>query len=272
MVLIVLVVLVIGLGINTLREPAAHIEVGQGDANEELVILELFTSQGCSSCPPAESVLSKIARDSRYMASVIPLAFHVDYWDHLGWQDPFSSTEWTERQASYREAFGGATLYTPQIVIHGQHEMVGSNENGIKGVINDLLKRKATSPLDIDIEQFDVGELSIDVDISIERQDTLSVGAFLLMSAIYENIDVTEVKSGENAGRALSNNFVVRTLDVKPILFGEDQEQTKFQVSLLLDGDWQKENLGIVSWIQDARTMKIYRVDAIRELKNSNEG
>ena len=267
----VLVVLVIGLGLNAQKEPNG-IGPGEGERSEELLILELFTSQGCSSCPPAESVLSKIAGDSRYATSIVPLAFHVDYWDHLGWQDPFSSTEWTERQASYREAFGGATLYTPQIVIHGQHELVGSNENGIKRSINHLLKKQAKSPLDISINQIDLGVNRIKLNVLVTKQDPLVESALLLMSAIYENIEVTKVKSGENAGRTLSNNFVVRTLNMDPIIFGEGEDEAQFQVSLLLESDWQAENLGIVSWIQDARSMKIYRADVLRELDKEEGG
>ena len=104
------------------------------------VVLELFTSQGCSSCPPAEAVLRKLSTDEHHASDIIPLAFHVDYWNDLGWEDPFSSPEWTDRQNEYRAVMGGATLYTPQIIIQGQREIIGSNESSIRKAIRDLKK------------------------------------------------------------------------------------------------------------------------------------
>src|SRR5688572_26576905 len=93
------------------------------------VLVELVTSEGCSSCPPADELLNELsARDD-----VIPLAFHVDYWDHLGWPDPFASRRWTERQQAYAKAFRSRSLYTPQAVIAGRAECVGSDRRRLEG-------------------------------------------------------------------------------------------------------------------------------------------
>src|SRR3954454_16089190 len=91
------------------------------------VVVELFTSQGCSSCPPADALIHDIANDPAMRGRVIPLAFHVDYWDSLGWRDPFSSAEWTQRQARYAPTMQLNSSYTPQAVVNGTREFVGSN-------------------------------------------------------------------------------------------------------------------------------------------------
>ena len=91
--------------------------------NADPVVLELFTSQGCSSCPSADAFLRKLAKEPR----VIRLAFHVDYWNSLGWRDPFSSREWSQRQGAYVRAMKLSSAYTPQMVVNGTRQMVGSS-------------------------------------------------------------------------------------------------------------------------------------------------
>lgn len=236
------------------------------DAGEKVVILELFTSQGCSSCPPAESVLSKIARDKKYATSVIPLAYHVDYWDYLGWKDPYASGKWTERQADYREAFGGATLYTPQIVIQGRYEMVGSNESRIKKQINHLLGDQSSEGFNLAIKDASVASSSVALDVQASRKDVGEDELLVLVSVIYENAAATNVQAGENAGRTLRNNYVVRSLEMEPLLFDDTQTSKQIQVSLLLDETWQREQLGVASWIQDPQSMRIYDAAAVSTL------
>src|SRR3954454_13978052 len=90
------------------------------------VVVELFTSQGCSSCPPADALIHDITTDPAMRGRVIPLAFHVDYWDSLGWRDPFSSAEWTQRQARYARTMRLSSAYTPQAVVNGSRKFVGS--------------------------------------------------------------------------------------------------------------------------------------------------
>src|SRR6266849_3578517 len=95
------------------------------------VVVELFTSQGCSSCPPADTLI----RELRKQPNVIAIAYHVDYWNYLGWRDPFSSSDWTLRQSQYAHAFGLSSNYTPQIVVGGAREMVGSNDRAVRAAI-----------------------------------------------------------------------------------------------------------------------------------------
>src|SRR6266496_3650729 len=110
-------------------------------------LLELFTSEGCSSCPPADRLLPLLANlDS----NVIPLSFHVDYWNHLGWTDPFSKGEFSERQRKYGERFQLESIYTPQLIINGEYELVGSNRSTAEADIKEALKEKASVQLSFD--------------------------------------------------------------------------------------------------------------------------
>jgi hypothetical protein len=105
-------------------------------AQSSPVIVELFTSQGCSSCPSADKNLAEIVENAeRNHEPVYGLSFHVDYWNHLGWKDPYSNRAFTERQRNYAKLMNSESIYTPQIVINGENEFVGSNVKSIRGTI-----------------------------------------------------------------------------------------------------------------------------------------
>src|SRR5438045_8210665 len=108
------------------------------------VVVELFTSQGCSSCPPADALISEL---SKKQGQVIPLAFHVDYWDNAYWRDPFSSHEWTERQMMYARTFKLNSAYTPQMVVNGTKQFVGSNAMAMNAAIDEV---KTTGSISFD--------------------------------------------------------------------------------------------------------------------------
>ena len=118
----------------------ATASVQAGEVNP--VVVELFTSQGCSSCPPADAVLSKLAQ----RPDVLALSFHVDYWDNLGWKDPFASRLNTDRQKAYRDAFGNAQIYTPQMVVAGISEMPGFTASAVTAAIADVPRRRSPGP------------------------------------------------------------------------------------------------------------------------------
>lgn len=167
-------------------------------AGSDKVVVELFTSQGCSSCPPADKFLGELAaRDD-----VIALSFHVDYWNYLGWSDPFSSATATNRQRSYRAALGLRYVYTPQMVIGGDDQAVGSHRDTVLRAIENARADKRVS-----------------IDISYPNKETavITVGAgdappqpAAIWLFAYDRRHSTEIRRGENSGVQLVNTNVVR--------------------------------------------------------------
>ncbi|MEO1083852.1 MAG: DUF1223 domain-containing protein [Acidobacteriota bacterium] len=116
------------------------------DAPRGPVVVELFTSQGCSSCPPADRLFSRLEGD------VIPLAFHVDYWNHLGWRDPFSDPRWSERQRRYGGTFERGYVYTPQLVVNGRAEAIGSDRRKVRTMLDEAAAQGPRATLELAVE------------------------------------------------------------------------------------------------------------------------
>lgn len=222
------------------------------------VVLELFTSQGCSSCPLADALISRLGQSSPLRQTLIPLAYHVDYWDRLGWKDPFSAPRWTERQEAYARRFRQRGLYTPQIVIQGRAEAVGSDEIRIR------------AHLEAAAEEPPAGTLTLHVAPSAKGPDHLRVivNATLLQNVpgpsvegivvLFENGLVTQIQRGENAGLRLRNDYVVRDLVRAFTLPVEPGTQREAEVELTLDPAWQRINLGIATFLQNPTTLAIH--------------
>ncbi|HVV84434.1 MAG TPA: DUF1223 domain-containing protein [Kofleriaceae bacterium] len=170
-------------------------------ADQGPVVVELFTSQGCSSCPPADRVLSALVRDGRVGdRAVVPLAFHVDYWNDLGWADPFSQGAWSDRQRDYAAVHRSAQLYTPQLMVGGATDVLGSNARAVKAAI---AAAPAPARLDATIA-WRAGAATVTA--------TAPAGADAWV-ALYEDDVATRVVRGENAGATLRNDHIVRRLE-----------------------------------------------------------
>jgi len=166
-------------------------------AAERPVLVELFTSQGCSSCPPADALLGELAR----RPDVLPLAFHVDYWDRLGWKDPYSSAEATRRQRVYAGLFERGTVYTPQMVIDGKTDVVGSYRGEVLAAIAAARAGAAAVPIDL-TTQGDGLQVRVGAGAPGQRAALWLVG----FDAHHE----TRVGAGENGGRTLAEWNIVR--------------------------------------------------------------
>jgi hypothetical protein len=166
------------------------------------VVIELFTSQGCSSCPPADELLAKIAHAGKVgNRTVAPLAFHVDYWNDLGWPDPFSVPAWTERQRQYADALGDDRVYTPELVVAGGAGMVGSQWARVASSI-------ASAP-----KQQPVAAKATWSATTLTVEATAPADADVLV-AVWEDGTSTKVPRGENAGETLVGERVVRRLEL----------------------------------------------------------
>jgi hypothetical protein len=167
-------------------------------AAERPVVVELFTSQGCSSCPPANAYLNEMAHVRH---DVLPLAFHVTYWDRLGWKDPFSLTEATERQDHYGRRFGDGS-YTPEMVIDGASSHVGSYREEVGSAI-DQAKRESRTATAVSIGKAG-DQLTIDVGGGSGNAKVLLIG--------FDHDHETAIRRGENGGRTLEEANVVRSI------------------------------------------------------------
>lgn len=167
-------------------------------AAERLVVVELFTSQGCSSCPPANAYLNELSRGRR---DVLPLAFHVTYWDRLGWKDPFSLEAATERQNRYGRRFGDGS-YTPEIVVDGATSHVGSHRQDVESSI-EWAKKGSRTAANINVTM-DSGRVSIEIGSGSGSGRVLLIG--------FDHEHRTAIGRGENTGRTLDEANVVRSI------------------------------------------------------------
>lgn len=188
---------------------------------DRLVVVELFTSQGCSSCPPADALLGELAT----RADVLPLAFHVDYWDYIGWKDIFGDPANTERQRRYAAAAGARTVYTPQMVVGGKDHVVGYKPMKLAMLID----RHGEAEQPVAIEAVRAGG---EVRIALEPMDR-PVGAVEVLLVRYLPERTVDIRRGENAGRTLDyHNIVVSLRSV-----GRWSGQGRFAKSVPADGE-----------------------------------
>lgn len=172
-------------------------------AERGIALVELYTSEGCSSCPPADALLGRVVADAeRGHLAVYALAFHVDYWDHLGWRDRFSSPVFTERQNAYARRFGLASLYTPQMVVNGEVQAVGSDRGDIESALKKVAATPASGP-SLSLERKGDGALAVHVGAG-------KSGSATVWLACFDREHTTAVTRGENAGSTLTNYRVVR--------------------------------------------------------------
>jgi hypothetical protein len=178
---------------------AAALMMAQGAqaTTKSPVVLELFTSQGCSSCPPADLILGEFAKNE----DIISLSFHVDYWDYIGWKDTFASKVTTARQYDYAKSLGQRNVYTPQMVVAGQKHIVGSDESSIRTAIRQIKSQKA---LQAKIKIQDAGDvLKLTVSTSMKAPCEAWLFAF-------DSRHEVAVQRGENSGNKLAYTNVVR--------------------------------------------------------------
>jgi hypothetical protein len=186
----------------------AKIDISKTDG-KGFAVLELFTSEGCSSCPPADNLMAKIQQEKDGKAIYI-LAYHVDYWNRLGWKDRYSSADFSKRQLEYGRWFGLSTIYTPQVIVNGKAEFVGSEESAIRGAISVQLATTPTATLMLQAHLDREG-------LRIEYQSTKTGKSSRLLIAILQKAAQSKVERGENAGHTLSHTQIVRALQNEPL-------------------------------------------------------
>ena len=223
--------------------------------NKAPVLVELFTSEGCSSCPPADRVLVRLEKEQANAdAEIITLALHVDYWNYLGWRDEFSSKKFSERQSGYAERFKLDSIYTPQMVVDGQTQFVGSNLDAAQKAIS---------------EQAQTGKANVEISkagdkIKVKISDIPAHDESYVWLAIAEDDLKTNVKRGENAGKNLVHVSVAREMKLLGTLAAVDKSFEN-ETALLFDSKWKKENLKFIVFVQGKDSKKIFGVNKLHD-------
>ena len=228
--------------------------------NKPTVLVELFTSEGCAACPPADRVLSQLENTQpNDDAEIITLALHVDYWNNLGWKDPFSAPLFSQRQMIYGQKFKISSIYTPQMIVDGTKQFVGNNLEKA----NKLIGESAKSPK-ARIELVVAGD-KLKINISdIPAHESSSV--FL---AIAEDNLSTVVSGGENSGRKLEYASVVRELkSLGRVLPADHRFET--ETILQFQPGWKSENLKVVVFLQENQSRKILGTSKLLPNKNKS--
>jgi hypothetical protein len=206
-----------------------------------------YTSEGCSSCPPADKWLGGLKQDT---SKFTPLAFHVDYWDYIGWKDKFSKAEYSDRQRK-TAAFGGAGfVYTPQFVMNGR-DFKGWDNSRLNEKIESSQKLASRANLSLDAVTQANGDITLKASVqAVKPADAKNSDVFV---ALYENKLVSQVKAGENSGRELKHDYVVREF------FGAYQisNQNEFSKNFTLNSAWKSKEGGAVIFVQNSQTGEI---------------
>lgn len=212
------------------------------------VVVELFTSEGCSSCPPADALLRSL---SRMMPDVqiIPLSEHVDYWNHLGWKDPFSSELFSARQQDYGRIFRLESVYTPQMVVNGGAQFNGSDRSR---AVQEIARAALASHATVELARISPEMVRLKVDNL--PQETKTADMFL---AITDSLLETDVRDGENAGRRLSHTGVVRSLTSVGHVDAKKNPSYRADAKINLHPEWHTQNVQLVLFVQDRATRRI---------------
>lgn len=213
---------------------------------QPIAVIELFTSQGCSSCPSADRLLAQTIKEAKKDSrKIFALSFHVDYWNRLGWADPFSAKEYSQRQSAYANQLNLESVYTPQMIVNGSRAFVGSNENDLKDALKKSLSTLPTAAFKT---------LTLNQQNNIPPQVKFSLdGIFAgcnINFALVSLSETTSIKRGENGGLKLTNENVVRQFISIP---ATAEGVVNFKASPLPSGN----NMAIVAYLQQNKNMKI---------------
>ena len=223
-----------------------------GGAGRPFAVVELFTSEGCSSCPPADAVLAKLVGESREKPEAIYLlAFHVDYWDSLGWKDHFSDAAYSQRQYEYVQALGLDSAYTPQMVVNGKEEFLGSDEARARRGIAAALERPPTLTVQLTAGSITHGALPVDFAVSGSSR------VVLRLALVERNLE-SQVSRGENSGRRLKHENVVRVFQSVPV-----GPTRKGHASIPLPASLVTSHASLIAYAQDPESLEILGAAAV---------
>lgn len=212
-------------------------------------VVELFTSEGCSSCPPAERLLNELNREHGAADErVFVLAYHVDYWNRLGWTDPFSDPAYSQRQREYAAAFNNRSIYTPQMVVNGRAEFVGSRATQARNEIRQARQPDRQAKVGVGLAVHHEQDTNT---TRINWQLDRAIDGTVLHFAVVEDGLVTDVPRGENRGKTLEHDGVVR------VFHSLQTHDTLGSFDLDMPDNLQPQHVSVIAFVQDENTMDI---------------
>ena len=241
-------IIVFSVSLLTISFSTARLKNKISKEQDGFALIELFTSEGCSSCPAADEALEEIQKKYNDK-NVLVLSYHVDYWNKLGWKDIFSDASFTQRQEYYSNIFRLNNIYTPQVVVNGKKEFIGSNKSKLISTIEEQLTEKSAVSIKLNVVQNTEGK--IDVHYSAEGVDAKKEQAILVL---IQKMATNEIKKGENKGRTLHHINIVRNIFYLPL-----KEKT---TTFTLPAGFSKEDFFVAGFIQDKRSGKIKAMES----------
>jgi hypothetical protein len=225
------------------------------------VLVELFTSEGCSSCPPADALLERLDRFQPVgSAELVVLSEHVDYWNDIGWKDPYSSHEFSARQGAYAHRFRLDSPYTPQMVVDGDMELVGSDERQAIHVIENAIKTAKLSVVLSSIHRDGNNALSVHIQTGLLASSRKQAPVQVLI-ALADNSDLSSVRGGENSGRILKHVAVMRNLT----MVGTINRGGTFSKDVTVSSEKiDQRNLRIIAIVQETGVGRVLGVGSAR--------
>jgi hypothetical protein len=207
-------------------------------APEGFALVELFTSEGCSSCPPADEAVGRL---NGWKKNVYVLSFHVDYWNYLGWKDVFSSPAYSSRQQNYGNLFHLSSIYTPQIVVNGRIQFVGNDETTLRTTIENDLKEIPKNAFQIKIQSVNKNQVTVSWITNPDHDLNVSL-------ALVQIFTKDHIQRGENKGQTLNHYFTVRDFQTLPINGGSNTAYLNIPAGL------QTSDCSVIAFLQNPKT------------------
>jgi hypothetical protein len=217
-----------------------------------VALLELYTSEGCNSCPPADRWVSSLPQPQMVPQKLVVLAFHVDYWNYLGWKDRFSQRRFTERQQALVHANGLRTAYTPQLVLNGR------DFRDTAGIEKQVARINAQAPSVNLTLQANKKDSTLITSVSVNPVAASTQEPMELYVALYENNLESQVQAGENRGKRLQHDYVVRIL-IGPVAVTSNKVMLR-EWQIPLAAEWKTADLGLAAFVQSAKTGEVLQV------------
>jgi hypothetical protein len=236
---------------------------------EKVALLELYTSEGCSSCPPADAFVSSLKDSGLSPKQVIPLSFHVTYWDYIGWNDPYAQKVFDQRQRQVAARRKSPTIYTPQLVLDGR-DVRGSG--GFQARVRKLNERQPQANIKLALNTSTADALGLDLDILVpDKQLRVNSAVFI---ALFENGLTSQVSAGENSGKTLHHEYVVRQL-VGPLSLADAHSGSHHSVEIKIPETVKRENAGVAAFVQntvDGSVLQALSVHLVVRASQSGSG